>query len=233
MKVMVFAICISLLTPALTSCSWDPNGVKAQQKWLEQKKAEQVSQDKQFSENKEKREKQEALEQANFEASHPEVLAKKKDFDANSPAEKSLKKALYSFEFVTRYPESQTGENVYVHVGRSVLTAKMVSNSIVAYMEHCKRVSAYTDENYKDACMIVLAKGISDFTTMLKDEKIPGLTKQAALSEASYGNFIDFEHAARLAKMHTSLCKQQGDKGYVTMITTAAPCAGFKGNGVD
>ncbi|MEN0630632.1 hypothetical protein AAIG33_24965 [Phytobacter ursingii] len=231
MKVLIVGI--FLLTPLLSSCSWDPGGFKAQQKWLEQKKAEQVAKDQQFSENQDKREKQAALDKASFEASHPEVLAKKKDFDANSPAEKSLKNALYSFEFVTRYPENQTGENVYVHVGRSVLTAKMVSNSIVAYMEHCKRVSAYTDENYKDACMIVLAKGISDFTTMLKDEKIPGLTKQAALSDASYGNFIDFEHAARLARMHTSLCKQQGDKGYVTMITTAAPCAGFKGTGIN
>lgn len=231
MKVLVVGI--FLLTPLLTSCSWDPGGFKAQQKWLEEKKAEQVAKDKQFSENQERREQQAALDKANFEASHPEVLVKKENYNAKSSAGNDLKDALYSFDFVTRYPESQTGDNVYVHVGRALLTAKMVSNSVNAYMERCKRVSAYDDENYKEPCMMVLAKNIRDFTTMLKDEKIPGLTKQAALGEATYGNFIDFEHAARLARMHTSLCKQQGDKGYVTMVTTAAPCAGFKGAGIN
>jgi hypothetical protein len=54
MKVLIVGI--FLLTPLLSSCSWDPGGFKAQQKWLEQKKAEQVANDQQFSENQEKRE---------------------------------------------------------------------------------------------------------------------------------------------------------------------------------
>ena len=202
----------SLFIPLLlVSCSnWDPNGIKAQHKWLAEKEAEKAIYDKQLLEKQAQAEKSQELEKENFENSHPEVLVDKEQFGTDSSAGDDLKYALYSFDFVTRYPEAQTADNVYVHVGRTLLTARMVSNSISAYMLECKRVSAYTGDDYKQACTRVLARGIKDFTTVLKDSKIPGLTKQAALSEASYGNLIDFEHAARLAKMHTSLCEQQG-----------------------
>ncbi|HFI6182045.1 TPA: hypothetical protein ACGRUK_004297, partial [Escherichia coli] len=70
------------------------------------------------------------------------------------------------------------------------------------------------------------SKALNDFSSVLKSHNIPDKTKYTALSEASFDSYIDFEHAARLAKMHTSLCQQKGNKGYVEMVTVAAPCSG-------
>ncbi|WP_044042333.1 hypothetical protein [Pantoea ananatis] len=231
---MMHRLLIGLFLPlSLVSCSWDPNGIKAQQKWLEEKKAEKIAYDKQLVENQAQAAKSQALEKENFEKSHPEVLVNKEKFGTGSSTGDDLKNALYSFDFVTRYPSATTADNAYVHVGRALLTARAVSNSITAYMAQCNRVSAYTGDNYKQTCTSVLAKGINDFTSVLKDRKIPALTKQAALSEATFGDLIDFEHAARLARMHTSLCEQQGNKGYVSMVTISAPCSGYKGAGIE
>ncbi|EFL9897473.1 hypothetical protein EK62_004743 [Escherichia coli] len=210
----------------LTSCSWDPNGVNAQREWLAQKEKERVEYEKQVDENQKNRLKKQKEEAENFEASHPEVEVEKLDVDSSNSSGNELSRALNNLGFVTRYPNSQNMDNVYVKVGGYHLTMRRVQIAITGYAEECKRASAYDNANYKNICMSNLTKALNDFSGMLKINNIPDKTKYTALSEASFDSYIDFEHAARLAKMHASICQQKGNKGYVEMVTLAAPCSG-------
>ncbi|EHU9076708.1 hypothetical protein KZT24_001836 [Escherichia coli] len=210
----------------LTSCSWDPNGVNAQREWLAQKEKERVEYEKQVDENQKNRLKKPKEEAENFEASHPEVEVEKLDVDSSSSSGNELSRALNNLGFVTRYPNSQNMDNVYVKVGGYHLTMRRVQIAITGYAEECKRASAYDNANYKNICISNLTKALNDFSGMLKINSIPDKTKYTALSEASFDSYIDFEHAARLAKMHASICQQKGNKGYVEMVTLAAPCSG-------
>lgn len=210
----------------LTSCSWDPNGVNAQREWLAQKEKERVEYEKQVDENQKNRLKKQKEEAENFEASHPEVEVEKLDVDSSSSSGNELSRALNNLGFVTRYPNSQNMDNVYVKVGGYHLTMRRVQIAITGYAEECKRASAYDNANYKNICISNLTKALNDFSGMLKINSIPDKTKYTALSEASFDSYIDFEHAARLAKMHASICQQKGNKGYVEMVTLAAPCSG-------
>ncbi|AVG34806.1 MULTISPECIES: hypothetical protein [Enterobacteriaceae] len=210
----------------LTSCSWDPNGVNAQREWLAQKEKERVEYEKQVDENQKNRLKKQKEEAENFEASHPEVEVEKLDVDSSNSSGNELSRALNNLGFVTRYPNSQNMDNVYVKVGGYHLTMRRVQIAITGYAEECKRASAYDNANYKNICMSNLTKALNDFSGMLKINSIPDKTKYTALSEASFDSYIDFEHAARLAKMHASICQQKGNKGYVEMVTLAAPCSG-------
>ncbi|MCI1676641.1 MAG: hypothetical protein LKK36_06280 [Ewingella americana] len=167
-----------------------------------------------------------------YDAEHPEVAVAKETVSTGTASGDNLFRAMQSLDFVTRNPESSTPDNVYVNVGTAKLTGRMVQVAIQSYMGYCKKISAYNNTNYKEECMSSLATGLNDFSAMVKDKNIPDSTKNAALGEASYRGYIDFEHAARLAVMHTKLCQQQGNKGYVSMVTIAAPCKGFKGHGV-
>ncbi|HBP8839041.1 TPA: hypothetical protein PBP55_003283 [Escherichia coli] len=210
----------------LTSCSWDPNGVNAQREWLAQKEKERVEYEKQVDENQKNRLKKQKEEAENFEASHPEVEVEKLDVDSSNSSGNELSRALNNLGFVTRYPNSQNMDNVYVKVGGYHLTMRRVKIAITGYAEECKRASAYDNANYKNICISNLTKALNDFSGMLKINSIPDKTKYTALSEASFDSYIDFEHAARLAKMHASICQQKGNKGYVEMVTLAAPCSG-------
>lgn len=210
----------------LTSCSWDPNGVNAQREWLAQKEKERVEYEKQVDENQKNRLKKQKEEAENFEASHPEVEVEKLDVDSSNSSGNELSRALNNLGFVTRYPNSQNMDNVYVKVGGYHLTMRRVQIAITGYAEECKRASAYDNANYKNICISNLTKALNDFSGMLKINSIPDKTKYTALSEASFDSYIDFEHAARLAKMHASICQQKGNKGYVEMVTLAAPCSG-------
>ena len=210
----------------LTSCSLDPNGVNAQREWLAQKEKERVEYEKQVDENQKNRLKKQKEEAENFEASHPEVEVEKLDVDSSNSSGNELSRALNNLGFVTRYPNSQNMDNVYVKVGGYHLTMRRVQIAITGYAEECKRASAYDNANYKNICISNLTKALNDFSGMLKINSIPDKTKYTALSEASFDSYIDFEHAARLAKMHASICQQKGNKGYVEMVTLAAPCSG-------
>lgn len=210
----------------LASCSWDPTGGKAQQKLMEQHKAEKAEYDKRVVEDQNTRLKKQQEDKAYFERTHPEVEVKKIDVGSSNSAENKLALAINKLQFVTRHPEGQTPDNIYVKVGGYNLTARVFQRSLLEYADQCKKVSAYNNADYKNICVSNLAASLNDFSAMIKNKDIPDKTKVAALSEATYGSYIDFEHAARLALMHTRLCKQQGGVGYVNMVTIAAPCGG-------
>ena len=210
----------------LTSCSWDPNGVNAQRDWLAQKEREKVEYEKQVDENQKNRVKKQKEDAEKFEASHPEVEVDKLNVNSANSTENELNRAINNLGFVTRYPNSQNMDNVYVNVGGYHLTMRRIQIAIAGYADEGKRASAYDNANYKNLCISSLSKALNDFSSVLKSHNIPDKTKYTALSEASFDSFIDFEHAARLAKMHASLCQQKGNKGYVEMVTVAAPCSG-------
>lgn len=210
----------------LASCSWDPTGVDAQRKLSEQHKAEKAGYDKQVEENQKIRLQKQQEDKAHFELTHPEVEVKKIDVGSNNSTENKLASAINNLHFVTRHPGEQTPDNVYIKVGGYNLTARVFQRSLSGYADECRRVSAYNNADYKNFCVSNLAVALNDFSAMIKNKDIPDKTKSAALSEATYGSYIDFEHAARLAFMHTRLCKQQGGTGYVNMVTVAAPCGG-------
>lgn len=218
---------ITIFFPALlTSCSWDPSGVKANQAWLAQKKIERIEYDKRVNEAQEARLEKQKKDKAQFEVSHPEVGVDKIRVGSNNSVENKLGMALNSLDFVTRFPESQTADNVYVKVGGYDLTLDRIQIAILGYSNECKRVSAYNNTDYKNLCVSNLSQALKEFSSMLKNKNIPDKTKSTALGQASYRNYIDFAHAARLAKMHARLCQQKANQGYVEMVTVAAPCSG-------
>lgn len=217
---------VMILPVFLASCSWDPSGVEAQKKWLTQKKEEKIAYDNKVDEDQKNRLKKREEESSQFEVSHPEVEIAKASVGSKSSTENKFTTAMNSLDFVTRYPGEQTLDNVYVKVGRYNLTVRRFQIAVAEYFNECKRASAYNGTNYNDACISILASGLNNFSAMLKNENIPDKTKSTALSEASIGNYIDFEHAARLAKMHFKLCQQKGKQGYIEMVTVAAPCNG-------
>jgi len=164
-----------------------------------------------------------------FEMTHPEVELEKIQVTSENTPENNLGIALNNLGLVTRHPDSPTSNDIYVKVGDYELTLKRIQLAITGYADECKRVSAYSNFNYsvyKATCVSDLSQSLNDFSNMLKDKSIPDKTKSTALGEASYDSEINFEHAARLAYMHTKLCKQQGNRGYVAMVTVAAPCGG-------
>ncbi len=211
----------------LTSCSWDdPNGIKAEEKWIAQSKEDTIAYEKKVDEDQKNRLKKEEEEKAQFEASHPEVAIAKGDIGPSSSTDAKFAAAMNNLGFVTRYPGAQTLDNVYVKVGTYKLTANSFQMAVAEYADECKRASAYSGKNYRNACISTLTSGLNNFSAMLKNKNIPDITKSVALGEASFGKSIDFEHAARLAKMHFKLCQQKGNQGYVEMVTLAVPCDG-------
>ncbi|WP_260514576.1 hypothetical protein [Serratia fonticola] len=218
---------ITIFFPAiLTSCSWDPSGVKANQEWLAQKKIERLEYEKRANEAQKIRLEKQKKDKAQFEASHPEVGLDKIWGGSNNSVENKIGAALNSLDFVTRFPESQTIDNVYVKVGSYNLTLDRIQFAISGYSDECRRASAYNNANYKNICVSRLAQALKEFSSMLKNKNIPDKTKSTALGQASYRNYIDFAHAARLAKMHARLCQQKANQGYVEMVTVAVPCSG-------
>lgn len=218
---------IMMVSPVfLTSCSWDPIGVEAQRKWIAQKEKEKSEYEMRVNKEQVVRLKKQKEEKVHFEESHPEVSIDKIDVSSSSANEKEFELALNRLDFVTRYPGEQTIDNTYVKVGTYHLSVRRFQIATEGYANECKRISAYNNANYKSICISSLTNGINDFADMLKNKDIPDKTKVAALNDASYDNYIDFEHAAKLAGMHFKLCQQKGNNGYVEMVTTAVPCDG-------
>lgn len=228
MSAVKFIIPLTVLvsTFMLASCGWDPYGIEAQKKWIaQQDEAHRQYEDKIKEENDERTRRVET-EKREYLASHPEVHIEKLPLDAKTASANALRKAINDMEFVTRDPSTNDLNQIYVNVGRAKFTMSTLNRSFSAQNEECKRVSAYTGENLNDFCKFQLAKGIQDYARILKNQKINGMTKQYALYSASYGDYIDYEHAARLAVMHYRICEQQGNQGYVEMVTSAVPCNG-------
>ncbi|MEN4715866.1 hypothetical protein [Pantoea agglomerans] len=221
--IRVFSVLLPLL---LTACGWDPGGFKAQEKWLAQKKEEQINNKRKAAETKAIREANEDKIEAQFKASHPEVPIGDMNISKFNNVQGKFGTALNNLGFVTRYPNKQTSDNVYLKVGSNDLTLRRFQIALEEYAKECRRVSAYNNTDYTNLCISNLTKALNDFSIVLKNRRIPNKTKAVALDEATFGNFIDFEHAAKLAIMHTKLCQQQGSQGYVGMLSVAAPCNG-------
>jgi hypothetical protein len=217
----------------LASCSWDPGGFKAQKEWSAQKKEEKLAYDRQVNEDQKNRLKKQEKDKAKFEDSHPEVEVTGLGNAFKGDKAKSLRDAFNSLSFVTRYPDTSDMQQVYVKVGDVNLTLKRIKISLDEQLKECQRISTYSGYDIENQCLNQVGRGLSNFAMVLKDPNTPDLTKKAALGEASFGNYIDFDHAARLAVMHNEMCKKQGNNGYVEMVTVAAPCKNYKGAGIN
>ncbi|WP_419058414.1 hypothetical protein [Kluyvera georgiana] len=119
-----------------------------------------------------------------------------------------------------------------------VLKALPISESVMltyvrSAVENCKRISAYSGSNIEAYCIKSVGNEMLLFAKMLNDPNTPQKTKSAAYSESLFGTYLDFGHAARLARMHNELCKQQGNDGYVAMVTVSVPCKAYKGAGIN
>lgn len=219
-------ITISIVTMFLSSCSWDPGGFKANSEWLAQKKEEQKKNDEQVSENQKNRQQAQRESTEKFEATHPEVRVENLGDELTGENLKPLRNAYNSIPFVTRSPGTTDPRQVYTFVGDYKLNLQLVNASVLSQISDCKRISAYAEINVGRACFNQIANDLSMFATVLKDKGISDLAKKSALRDATYGTKIDFGHAARLAKMHATICKEQGNVGYVEMSTIAVPCSG-------
>ncbi|EFC5220603.1 TPA: hypothetical protein ACGP0T_000369 [Escherichia coli] len=208
----------------LTSCSWDPNGAKAQEKWLSQKNEEKQVYDKQVEESQKSRLQIQREEKYQFEVSHPEVIVAGVGNELTSKGAESLRDAYNSIPFVTRYPGTTDPNKVYTYVGDYKLNLQLVNTSVLSQISDCKRISAYADVDINRTCFNQIGNDLSLFASVIKDKNITGIAKKAALRDSTYGTKIDFGHAARLAKMHATLCQKQGGKGFVKMSTVAVPC---------
>lgn len=224
MIVIRLAITAIIFPVFLTSCSWDPSGFKAQDEWLAQKKEEKIAYDKQVDEKQKNRIRKQAEDKSQFEASHPEVTVDGVGNELSNEGEKALRDAYNSIPFVTRYPGTTDPRQVYTYVGDYQLNLQLINSSILSQISDCKRISAYADDDINRACFNHIGNDLSLFASVIKDKKISGIAKKAALRDATYGTKIDFGHAARLAKMHTTLCRKQGNTGYVEMSTVVVPC---------
>lgn len=187
----------ALFPLVLVACGWDPNGVKAQEKWLSQKKEENLAYTKKANEEQASRLNKQHDERASFEASHPEVEVSGVGEAFKDEKAKSLHDAFNSMPFVTRYPGTTDMQQVYVKVGDVSLTLKRIEISIEEQFNECQRISAYSGYDIETQCLNQIGRGLSNFATVLKDPNTPALTKKAALGEATFGNYIDFDHAAR------------------------------------
>lgn len=224
MRLALIALALPLFS--LSACSWDPNGFKAQNEWLAQKKEEKLANDLKVEEDQKYRIKKQKEDEAQFKNSHPEVIVDGVGNEFTSENAKSLKDAYNSIPFVTRYPGTTDPHKVYAYVGGYKLNLQLINSSVLSQISDCKRISAYADIDINRICFNKIGNDLRLFASVIKDKNITGIAKEAALHDATYGTKIDFGHAARLAKMHANLCQKQGNQGYVEMLAVAVPCSG-------
>lgn len=168
-----------------------------------------------------------------YDKAHPEVPVTGIGNLVYSEKAPALRAAINSIPFVTRSPGTNDLSQIYAKVGGYHLTPSQVMISIKEQLMECRRISAYSGYDLDKICSNQISNGVSAFVKAIKDKSTPDMTKSAALGEAKFGGYIDFEHAARLMIMHNKLCEQQGNTGYVTMVTVAAPCRNYKGAGIN
>lgn len=223
MRTIVLIPVISSLL--LTACNLERQGFKAQSKNLIEEKQEQIARNEKKSADQIALIKKNQESRERFELSHPEVPIDKAD-EMEGGRRNEFKHALNQLNFVTRDPQSDDMNKIYINVGSFKLTMTRFLLAVKSQMTECKRASAYAEVDYKKICEPSITKELMDFANMNNDPNIPALTKQTALGEAMYGGSINFGHAARLAIMHYKLCGQQKNSGYVLMDTAAVPCSG-------
>ncbi|WP_240820723.1 hypothetical protein [Klebsiella michiganensis] len=223
MRTIVLIPVISSLL--LTACNLERQGFKAKSKNLIEEKQEQIARNEKKSADQIALIKKNQESRERFELSHPEVPIDKAD-EMEGGRRNGFKHALNQLNFVTRDPQSDDMNKIYINVGSFKLTMTRFLLAVKSQMTECKRASAYAEVDYKKICEPSITKELMDFANMNNDPNIPALTKQTALGEAMYGGSINFGHAARLAIMHYKLCGQQKNSGYVLMDTAAVPCSG-------
>ncbi|HIE1445568.1 TPA: hypothetical protein ACXJF2_000461 [Serratia marcescens] len=138
----------------------------------------------------------------------------------------ALRNAINRVPFVTRAPNTPDTRQIYVKVGGVKLTLSQIDISIREQLTDCQRISAYSGLDIDSPCLNLISKGVLNFSAVIENRSIPDLTKRTALGEATFGRVIDFDHAARLAKMHYEMCSRKNNAGYVAMVTVAVPCNG-------
>ncbi|WP_447869929.1 hypothetical protein [Serratia fonticola] len=161
-----------------------------------------------------------------YDKAYPEVVVTGIGDLVYSEKAPALRTALNSMPFVTRSPNTTDPRQIYAKVGGYRLTLSQIEVSIKEQLTECQRISAYSGLDIENPCFNQVGKGISNFSAVIKNKSIPDLTKKTALSEATFGRIIDFDHAARLAKMHQEMCSRKNNSGYAAMINVAAPCSG-------
>lgn len=157
-----------------------------------------------------------------FKTDNPEKrisIANRSPAAAKYPA---IKQALGTFQVYTRESEDNLSA---AYVKGLPMNAANLLGLVEAAKEDCQREAAYSGDN-EATCMAKVSNDITLLASVANDSNIPGLTKSSAISEAHKGGYFDFGHAARLAKMHYSLCTKKGNEGYVAMNTIAVPCSG-------
>ncbi|MCW6609152.1 hypothetical protein [Yersinia ruckeri] len=168
-----------------------------------------------------------------FNLEHPEVEITGLGQMFSNTKLASLREPFDSMKFLTRYPDTKDMQKLYVKVGNHDLPLSRILISIKEQVIECQRVSAYLDHDIESQCISQSVRGLTNFAQMINDLGTPALTKKAALGEATIGNVIYFDHAARLMRMHNKMCNKQNDDGYVNMVTVAVPCKNFKGAGIN
>lgn len=168
----------------------------------------------------------ESKRMADYDEANPEVAVT--DIGDAIPIEKApaLRRAFNSMPFVTRSPNSTDSRQVYARIGSYKLTLNQIELSTKELITECQRISAYSGLEIENPCINQVGNGLSNFASIIKNKSIPDLTKNTALGEATFGRIIDFDHAARLAKMHQEMCSRKNNSGYAAMVTVATPCSG-------
>ncbi|MEP8780234.1 hypothetical protein ABKV49_17605 [Enterobacter ludwigii] len=165
----------------------------------------------------------EKLRKEKFEAEHPEIAAKPLGHDGADKRFIKVFNAIDSLPMVTRHPGTEDANLVYINMGAYNLTFARIMQSISALGNECKRASAYSGQDVTGYCLDALSTDLNEFSTALKTTK-SNKGKVAALRDATFGDYIDFGHAAKLMNMFERLCQAQGNVGYAALVTLAAPC---------
>ncbi|HBW0909846.1 TPA: hypothetical protein MED91_005292 [Klebsiella pneumoniae] len=168
-----------------------------------------------------------------FDKENPSVRVNTDNAIIRISNNRTVKKAFSKLVFTTKEKSTPSESKVFLEGMSYKPSLDLILKYVEKELYQCKRVSAFADEDINKQCENLIGSGISAFADMVNNKGTPDKTKIAAVSEATIGGYLDFGYAARLAKMHDSLCKQQGDNGYVTMVTIAAPCKKYKGAGIE
>lgn len=164
---------------------------------------------------------------------HPKKYELDKFDEFNNGKRDILIHSMNKFHFFTNTPNEQDSRRAYIDIGGFKLSFYRIMIAIQEQADRCNRSAAYYEKKDNGTCKIIAAKSLGAFADMVNNASIEGVVKKTALSEATYGARIDFGHAARLAKMHSEMCRRQGDNGYALMVTMSAPCKNYKGAGIN
>ncbi|WP_222887884.1 hypothetical protein [Enterobacter sp. C2] len=165
----------------------------------------------------------EELKREKYVAEHPEVPAKPLGHNGVDKRFIKVIDATNTLPLVTRVPDTEDSDLVYINMKTYALTFTRIMQSISALGQKCQRASAYSGRDIMEGCIDKLATDLKNFSSALKTTK-SYKGKVASVDDATFGAYIDFGHAARLMNMFEKLCRAQGYTGYISLVTVAAPC---------